>query len=224
MAQGREIDLRHRDVARDSKVNPGCRIAGLILAGGASRRMGTPKALLCFHGETFLDRMIGLFGRVCDPVIVVLGHNAETIRAGIEGPGDAVFALNPDPERGMLSSLQSGLAALPSNTDAVMFAPVDHPHLQASTLETLAARFGHSRAPVTVPVYGGEHGHPVCISKSLVDEILKLPLTAMASDVIHRYVEQTCYFDVDDPAVVTDIDDPAAYAQLLAGQGAPQRP
>jgi molybdenum cofactor cytidylyltransferase len=174
--------------------------------------MGTPKALLRFQSETFLDRMIGLFKRVCDPMIVVLGHHAEAIRAGIEHPGTAVFVVNPDPERGMLSSLQSGLAAVPSNADAVMFAPVDHPHLRWSTLETLAARFRQSRAPVTVPVYGGEHGHPVCISRALVDEIRALPLSAMASDVIHRYVEQTCYFDVDDPAVVTDIDDPAAYA------------
>ena len=184
--------------------------------------MGTPKALLRFQSETFLDRMIGLFGRVCDPVIVVLGHHAETIRAGIERPGAAVFVVNPDPERGMLSSLQSGLGVVPSNAGAVMFAPADHPHLRSSTLETLAARFRQSRAPVTVPAYGNAHGHPVCISRALVDEILALPLSAMASDVIHRYVEQTCYFEVDDPAVVTDIDDPAAYAELLTGHGAPK--
>jgi len=205
-------------------VNPGCSVAGLILAGGSSRRMGTPKALLRFQSETFLDRMIGLFGRVCDPVIVVLGHHAETIRTGIEPPRGAVFVVNPDPERGMLSSLQNGLAAVPSNADAVMFAPVDHPHLRSSTIETLAARFRESRGQVTVPVYAGQHGHPVCISRLLVDEILALPLSAMASDVIHRYVEQTCYFDVDDPAVVTDIDDPAAYAELLTSQGALQQP
>jgi len=203
-------------------VTPGCSIAGLILAGGASLRMGSPKALLRFQGETFLDRMIALFGRVCHPVIVVLGHNAAAIRAGIERPGGTVFAVNPDPERGMLSSLHCGLSAVPRSADAVMFAPVDHPHLSASTLETLAARFQTSRAPVTVPVYAGEHGHPVCISRALVDELLALPLTAMASDVIHRYVPQTCYFDVDDPAVVTDIDDPAAYADLLTAQESPR--
>lgn len=222
MAQGGEIDFRHGNIARRSQVNPGCPIAGLILAGGASRRMGSPKALLRFQHETFLDRMIGLFGRVCDPVIVVLGHNAAMIRAGIQRPDGAVFTVNLDPERGMLSSLQCGLSVFPESADALMFAPVDHPHLQASTLEALAARFEKSRASVTVPVYAGEHGHPVCISRALVGELLVLPPTAMASDVIHRYVPQTSYFDVDDPAVVTDIDDPAAYAGLLAARESPR--
>ena len=205
-------------------MKPDVSIAGLILAGGASRRMGSPKALLRFQDETFLDRMIGLFARVCGPVVVVLGHNAERIRAALARPSQAIFVVNPDPERGMLSSLQCGLAAIPAHSDAVFFAPVDHPHLEASTLETLVAKFRAARAPVTVPVYSGQHGHPVCISRSLVDELLALPQTAMASDVIHRYVSQTCYFDVDDPAVVTDIDDPAAYAELMATQPTPRLP
>jgi len=224
MAQGREVDLRHRNVALHPQVSPNCSIAGLILAGGASRRMGSPKALLRFQDETFLDRMIRLFARVCDPVVVVLGHNSDKIRPGLERPSQAVFAVNPDPERGMLSSLQCGLAALPASVDAVLFAPVDHPHLQLSTLEALAERFQTARAPVTVPVYAGEHGHPVCISRALVDELLGLPVEAMASDVIHRYVSLTCYFEVDDPAVVTDIDDPAAYAELMAAQESTRQP
>ena len=201
-------------------MKPGGSIAGLILAGGASRRMGSPKALLRYEGETFLDRMIRLFSGVCEPVVVVIGHNADTIRAGLECPGGAIFAVNPDPERGMLSSLQSGLAMIPPSADALMFAPLDHPHLQPSTLTKLASKFAAEHAPVTVPVYAGEHGHPVCISRALIDELMRLPVTAMASDVIHRYAGQTCYFEVDDPAVVTDIDDPAAYASLVAAQKA----
>ncbi|HYL35650.1 MAG TPA: nucleotidyltransferase family protein [Bryobacteraceae bacterium] len=198
-----------------------CSIAGIILAGGASRRMGTPKALLHFENETFLDRLIRLFSRVCDPVIVVAGYHAEHIRAGLRHPAAAVFVVNRDPERGMLSSLQCGLEAVPASAEAVLFAPVDHPHLKLATLEALAVRFETERAPVTVPTYAGEHGHPVCIARALADELLALPLAAMASDVIHRYVAQTCYFEIDDPAVVTDIDDPAAYAELTAARPRP---
>jgi len=178
--------------------------------------MGTPKALLQFQNETFLDRLIRVFSAVSSPVIVVLGHQSVQIRSGIERASGAIFAVNPDPERGMLSSLQCGLHVLPAETEAVMFTPVDHPHLLAATLEKLAAQFETERAPVTVPTYHGEHGHPVCIARALAHELLALPPIAMASDVIHKYVSRTSYIEVDDPAVTTDVDDPGAYAGLLA--------
>jgi molybdenum cofactor cytidylyltransferase len=199
-------------------VTPSPSIAGIILSGGASRRMGTPKALLRFQNETFLDRLIRVFSAMCDPIIVVVGEHADAIRSGIERGRDVLFAVNPDPDRGMLSSLQCGLALVPSNADAAMFLPVDHPNIEASTIETLAARFRADRAPVTVPTYAGEHGHPVCIARQLITELLALPPGAKASDVIHRHVAQTVYVEVGDAAVVTDVDDPAAYADLLARQ------
>ncbi len=191
-------------------------IAGIILSGGASRRMGTPKALLPFQNETFLDRLIRVFSVVCDPIIVVVGQHAERIRSGIERAGEVRFAVNPDPERGMLSSLQCGLALVPPAAAAAMFLPVDHPNIETSTIQTLAARFQSDHAPVTVPTYAGEHGHPVCIARPLITELLALPPGAKASDVIHRHVPQTVYVEVADPAVVTDVDDPGAYAELLA--------
>jgi len=191
-------------------------IAGIILSGGASRRMGTPKALLRFQNETFLDRLIRTFSKVCDPIIVVVGLHAGQIRSGSERGRDVLFAENPDPDRGMLSSLQCGLALVPASAGAAMFLPVDHPHIEVSTIETLAARFRSDRAPVTVPTYVGEHGHPVCIASPIIAELLALPPEAKASDVIHRHVAETVYVEVSDPAVVTDVDDPAAYADLLA--------
>jgi molybdenum cofactor cytidylyltransferase len=197
-------------------VSARAKIAAVILSGGASRRMGTPKALLEFRGETFLDRLIGVFGRVCDPLIVVVGTHAEQIRTGIERAGEVLFAVNPDPERGMLSSLQCGLALIAGDCDAAMFLPVDHPNIEASTVETIAGEFRAHRAPAIVPVYSGQHGHPVCISKPLIAELLALAPQAKASDVIHRHVAQTIYVPVSDQAVVTDVDDPAAYAELLA--------
>ena len=178
--------------------------------------MGTPKALLRFQGETFLDRLIRLFSAVANPVIVVVGHHAGAIRSGIERSSEAVFALNPDPERGMLSSFQCGLEAVPAEAEAVMFTPVDHPHLESSTLEKLMADFLAKQAPVTVPTHDGKHGHPVCIARPVIAELLALPPEAQASDVIHRYVSRTSYIEVPDAAVLTDVDDQAAYAELMS--------
>jgi molybdenum cofactor cytidylyltransferase len=192
-------------------------IAGVILSAGASRRMGTPKALLELDGETFLDRLIRLFSLVASPVIVVLGCQAEQIRSRIQRAGQAVIVVNPDPERGMLSSLQCGLEAVPHEAKAVMFTPVDHPHLEISTLQRLVSQF----ALVTIPTYEGQHGHPVLIRRPLIAELLALPPAAQASDVIHCYRSQTSYIEMDDPAVTEDIDDPAAYAELVAHYSPP---
>jgi molybdenum cofactor cytidylyltransferase len=197
-------------------VKPGPSIAGIILSGGASRRMGTPKALLRFEDETFLDRMIRLFAGLCNPVIVVLGHNAEQIRSGVERASQAVFAVNPDPERGMLSSLQCGLIEAPPDAEAVLFTPVDHPSLRGATIEKLAGEFRAHRAPVTIPTYQGRHGHPVCIARPLIAELLTLPATSQASEIIRRYRSETAYVEVDDAGVATDVDDPKAYAELVA--------
>ncbi len=90
--------------------------------------MGTPKALLRFQNETFLDRLIRVSSPpFAIPIIVVVGEHADQIRSGIQRGREVLFAVNPDPERGMLSSLQCGLALVPPDADAAMFLPVDHP-------------------------------------------------------------------------------------------------
>jgi len=82
-------------------------IAGIILAAGASSRMGTPKALLDYRGATFVRRLFRVLGETCQPVMVVLGYHADVIRQQV--PLTATIVVNPDPSRGQLSSLQTAL-------------------------------------------------------------------------------------------------------------------
>src|SRR5262245_32305125 len=105
--------------------------AGLILAAGASRRMGSPKALLELDGDTFLDRLIRAFRPHCSPLIVVLGYHAEAIRSGVRRGHDVEFVVNPHPEQGQLSSLQCGLSSVPGDSAAVIFTPVDYPRIES---------------------------------------------------------------------------------------------
>jgi len=182
--------------------------------------MGSPKSLLPIHGETFLDRLIRIFSRVANPVIVVLGANAGEITSRIERADEARFVTNPDPERGMLSSLQCGLEAVPRDMEAALFTPVDHPSVEAATLEKLVDAFEDAGAMVIVPCYNGAHGHPVLIRRPVMADLLKLPPGSPASDVIHRYRAQTRYVAVDDPGVTSDIDDLADYSRLLAANPA----
>ena len=189
-------------------------IAGIILAAGASSRMGTPKALLDYRGETFVSRLTRVLGTSCNPVIVVLGYHADVIRRQV--PPTATIAINPDPSRGQLSSLQTGLAALPAEADGFAFIPVDSPAVAENTVATLARTFEH-RNPSTlfvIPRQSGKRGHPVIAARPIAAEILALRPTAEAREVVHAHVDRTEYVDVEDPGIFTDVDDPEAYRQL----------
>ena len=175
--------------------------------------MGTPKALLDFRGETFLDRLIRVLGSACDPVIVALGYHADQIRAAVK-PGDVRFVTNPDPSRGQLSSLQTALAAIPSDADGFLFQPVDCPAPEPETVRRIVAALHSSGSVLVIPRYERQRGHPVAARRELISEFLALPPEAQAKDVVHRHVNRTYYLDVDDPGILSDIDDPEAYRVL----------
>lgn len=191
-------------------------LAGVILAAGASRRMGSAKALLDLGGQTFLDRLVAAFAPCCSPVVVVLGHSAAAIRAGVRCADAVTFVLNPDPEAGQLSSLQCGLAAVPPGVDGVLFTPVDYPSVRPSTVAQIAGRFERrSNAELfVIPRSAGRRGHPVCCGRELIPEFLALPAWAQARDVVRKYRHRTCYIDVDDPGILEDADDPEGYERL----------
>ena len=180
--------------------------------------MGSPKALVEYRGETFIQRLVRVLSPVCGRVVVVLGYHAAEIRPGI--PGSAVITVNPAPERGQLSSLQTGLAALPTDADGFLFTPVDSPAVESETVERVAEAF-RRRDPATLLVIpriqtpsGPKRGHPVFAARAIAEELLALPATAMASDVIHGHIPQTVYIDVNDSGILTDIDDREAYRRL----------
>ena len=193
-------------------------IAGVILAAGASSRMGSPKALLDYRGETFIGRLVRVLAGSCDPVVVALGYHAETIRPAVPEP--ATIVINPAPERGQLSSLQTALDLLPPEAEGFAFIPVDSPAVTPATIERLRDAFlhRHSSTLLVIPRHHGKRGHPVFAAHAIADEMLALPPTAKASDVVHRHVPNTVYVDVHDAGILIDIDDPAAYRAVTESQ------
>jgi molybdenum cofactor cytidylyltransferase len=188
------------------------RTAAIILAAGASRRMGAPKALLTYDNETFLDRLIRIFTAVCEETIVVLGIHAETIKSSLSRR--AHFIVNAEPELGQLSSLQCGLTAMAPDVETVFFTLVDCPTIQPETPASLIAQY-QPGTPFVVPRFEGQHGHPVLFEASLAVEFLSLPRDASARDVVHRHAASTQYVDVNDPGILRDIDKPSDYHALI---------
>ena len=178
--------------------------------------MGTPKALLDYHGEMFLDRLIRIFNETCNSVTVVLGHDP-SIQHRIKRGAEATFVTNADYEKGQLTSLQCGLKAIPADAEAVIFTPVDYPAIEASTIMALIAQATASgnASLIVVPRRQGRHGHPVLFSRSLIADFLALPPEAEARTVVRRNIANTTYVDVEDPGILIDADDPQAYADLL---------
>ena len=187
--------------------------AGLILAAGVSRRMGTSKALLRYRGESFLDTLIGLFQARCAPVIVVLGASAQDVRAATTRA--ATFVENTHWQSGQTGSMQCGLRAVPADVDGVLFTLVDHPAVTADTVGRLLDGAGAGR--LRVLRYRGRNGHPIWFSRALIPEFLALPENGAARDVVANHAAQTEFLDLDDLGILADIDDPEAYRSLIGG-------
>lgn len=134
-------------------------VAGLVLAAGAGRRFGGPKALVMFDGERLVDRAVRLLHEGgCAPVYVVAGA------AHLGGVHHAVVVTNPEWGSGMGSSLRAGLKAA-VGAGAVVILPVDTPWIGAESVRRLIAARGDG-ATVAVATYGGKRGHPVLIGST----------------------------------------------------------
>ena len=107
------------------------------------------------------------------------------------------------------------MRAVPESARGVFFTPVDLPSISPSTIAALAAEAG--RAPIVVPRCGGRRGHPALVSMEIAREILALPESAQARDVVERHSAEVLYVDVSDLGILADIDEPRDYERLTEG-------
>ena len=196
--------------------------AAIILAAGASTRMGTPKALLdAGGGESFLDRLAGTFLDAGCSVYAVLGAQADAIEQASHRRGAVTFVRNPDPSRGQLSSLQCGLRAIVPGVDAVFFTPVDAPCIARETILELKDLL--EGMDFAIPIYEGKRGHPVLMRSACAEQFLALSDGASARDLLHSRRAATRFVEVADAAILDDIDDQEAYGQWrTAALGVPR--
>jgi molybdenum cofactor cytidylyltransferase len=141
-------------------------IPGVILAAGDSTRMGFPKALLLTReGRPFVSSIVGAYAAAgLDEIVVVTGRDHDRIADVLSIEAFSVaprIVRNPDPSRGQLSSLLTGMdAVLTPDTPALAVTLVDVPLLSAETVRLVIAEWQRTRAPIVRPAIGERHGHP----------------------------------------------------------------
>ncbi|MCU0257181.1 MAG: nucleotidyltransferase family protein [Vicinamibacterales bacterium] len=195
-------------------------LPAILLSGGASTRMGSPKALLRAGARTFLERVAtALLDGGADEVVVVTGAHHPQIAAEVDGwPASWPIRLvrNETPGADQLSSIQAGLALVDHpGADVALVALVDHPLVSAATVARLREAFGRTRAPVVRPRFLGRHGHPVVFGRETF-EALRTPWPDGAKSVLRRFEDRQIWIDVDDEGVVLDVDTPEDYERVRA--------
>jgi CTP:molybdopterin cytidylyltransferase MocA len=188
-------------------------VAGLVLAAGAGRRYGGPKALVELDGRLLVERAVGtLRDAGCGPLVIVLGAAAGAVSARAD-LGDAVTVVNEDWDTGMGSSLRAGLAALETTgADAVIVLLVDTPGVTPAAVRRVAAL----AAPDALAgaTYGGQPGHPVLLGRA---HWAGVAASAVGDVGARRYLsahaDRVRSVPCDDVADGTDLDEPPAVSR-----------
>ena len=191
-------------------------ITAILLAAGESRRMGSPKPLLDWGGETLIEYQIDQLRKGgCDEVIAVLGHAARKVRP-IAARAGALPILNTEYREGRASSLRAGSFAVPAGTSEVVVISIDQPR-PASVIRTLLENHLSTGALITLPTYEGKRGHPAFLCGSLIPELYRVDeATKGLREIIHRRADAVRELPFDTDIVLLDINTPEDYERARA--------
>ncbi len=193
-------------------------LAAILLAAGASTRMGAVKALLPIDGSPAVSHLAQQFLTICAECVVVTGYHHAAVEATIADIPHVRAARNPAPELGQLSSLQTGLRALQGQTEGwFLFAPVDCFGMDRRVLVPLANSLASAppQMRLCIPRHLDRRGHPVAVRWSMAAEFLALPPQESARSLIHQWKPHTLYVEIADGGFLFDADHPEDYRRFL---------
>ena len=194
----------------------GPRIGALLLAAGQSRRMGGPNKLLAeIDGVPMVARVAQrLLASRARPIIAVLGNRADEVDQAL-GKLPVERVPNPDFADGLSTSLRRGIAALPLDLDGALVCLGDMPLVTGRHIDRLIAAFNplEGRA-IIVPTRRGKRGNPVLWAKHFFPEMTQIAGDVGARHLIGEHAELVAEVEMDDDAILVDIDTPEALAAL----------
>jgi len=189
------------------------RIAGVILAAGASRRMGQNKMLLELEGESLVRRAAKrALGAGLSPVVVVIGHEADRLRAELKDL-PLEFAVNPDYTGPTSGSLHQGLNKLGPDVNAAVIMLGDMVRVTAETLAMLIAAARGTAAPLVVSRYGDVTAPPLLFRRELFAELLAWTGEGCGKAVVQAHKHEAMYVDRPE-ALLADVDTPEDFEAL----------
>jgi len=188
----------------------------LLPAAGASRRMGRPKLLLPDLEGTIVGALVASLRAAGVETIALVSAPEDTALQDWARAHGLVAAVNPAPERGMLSTIQAGIAGLDllAQPRTLLISPADLPALRPATIAEVVRRREAANAPLALPVWQGRHGHPLVIAPELIPEIAALDPAIGLRQLRDRHAAATLWIEVDDPGAVHDVDTPDDYEAL----------
>jgi molybdenum cofactor cytidylyltransferase len=191
-------------------------LGAVVLAAGHSRRMGRFKLLLPWQGGTVIGQVVTTLAQAgVDQILVVTGNRAEDVALALPA-GHMRAVLNPRWAEGeMLSSIQTGLAALSSEEDPVAAALLclgDQPQMQVATVVALAVAGAATEwKRLVVPSYQMRSGHPILLPRWIWPAVLAAQDHLRSVMAAHR--ADIDYVTVDTPTILADLDTPEDYAR-----------
>ena len=182
-------------------------IAAVVLAAGASRRMGIPKQLVAVDGRPMLVRIVEcVLAAGVDPVIIVLGAYADEIRLLLAGKPVTVV-MNRQWEEGLASSLRAGLAAV-GQAEAVLFVPADMPRLTPGAIRAIIDEYRATGKTIIVPTCRGQRGNPVLFARSWFPQLAQLRGDVGGRVLVAAHQADVHAVEIGDEGILLDIDTP----------------
>ncbi len=192
------------------------KFSAILLAAGESERLGQNKLLLPLRHKTVLENVIDKFeSDDILEILIVVGKFASAFKKNIHVE-KVKWVLNPDPSKGMSSSIKIGLQQAASDSAAVFITPADMPVFKKETVTAMINAF--ERGAVIVPTFQRHRGHPVLLDKKIADECLSCTSERILYQVLRDHRKDIRWLAVEDEGILQDMDTIEDYEKIKSSR------
>ncbi len=190
-------------------------IAAIVLAAGKSERMGRPKMSLPWGKITVLGTVLHVLESAgIEEIFVITGAAKGSVEEICARHGIGTILNSAFAEGDMLSSIQTGIKALKSQTRAALIVLGDQPQIRVETVKRVLEAYERTATPLVVPSHNMRRGHPWLVERELWPQLLQLTTDQTAREFLRQHASQIHYVEIDSASILEDLDTPDDYALL----------